>query len=201
MGSGILDHLLGIGGAIIGFFEDIGNSLFKAGAGLINAFIDGIKAGWEHFKGGFVSIWETIRSYMPHSDADQGPLSDLTKSGAAMLPTFAKGMRKTAQSPVEVAEQAMGQAAQILQFPAVNNIVKPNFNPAGELVDFATMANRAEPRSAQGSNKQPSIVVNLTINYNGTGSSEDAENLAETIADTLTEKLDNILIQAGVVNG
>lgn len=72
-------------------------ALFKvfreAGAGLWEAFVSGLKSVLlkpvEVVKSGL----EKLRKLLPFSDAKEGPLSTLTKSGAAMIHTLGAGMR------------------------------------------------------------------------------------------------------------
>jgi TP901 family phage tail tape measure protein len=67
---------------------------YAAGAGLIDAFKNGMLARWEAFKAPFVKMIAWIRDNLTGSDAKRGPLSDLTRSGQAFFPTFAKGMEQ-----------------------------------------------------------------------------------------------------------
>ena len=66
-----------------------------SGAALLGAFTDGIKSminqPVELVKTGL----EKVRNLLPFSDAKEGPLSTLTKSGMAMIDTFGAGIQRT----------------------------------------------------------------------------------------------------------
>ena len=59
---------------------------------MLTAFANGIKAAIGNALAAVRSAASKLRSYMPGSDAEKGPLSDITASGAALMDTFAKGM-------------------------------------------------------------------------------------------------------------
>ena len=46
---------------------------------------------------------------LPFSDAKEGPLADLTKSGRSFFPTWAKGVEQTAGVGRDVVSQIMGE--------------------------------------------------------------------------------------------
>jgi len=64
----------------------------EAGEGLVRAFTDGIRAKIDSFIGGVEDMVQRARDLLPGSDAETGPLSDLTASGRALWETFAVGM-------------------------------------------------------------------------------------------------------------
>jgi hypothetical protein len=51
-----------------------------------------------------------IRRLLPHSDALEGPLSTLTRSGSAMLEAFSSGIARASRLPSEALRQAFGAA-------------------------------------------------------------------------------------------
>ncbi|MBF0454947.1 MAG: phage tail tape measure protein [Magnetococcales bacterium] len=73
-----------------------GINLFESGAKMINTLVDGIKsrisAPVEAVKG----VLNKVRNLLPFSDAKEGPLSQLTLSGAKILDTLGVGMQGAA---------------------------------------------------------------------------------------------------------
>ncbi|MCL4514154.1 MAG: phage tail tape measure protein [Firmicutes bacterium] len=76
---------------ILTFVASLHESFRQAGVGLIQAFVNGIKTVIATpatiIKGGL----QGIRNLLPFSDAKEGPLSTLTRSGQAFVTTFQKG--------------------------------------------------------------------------------------------------------------
>ena len=70
----------------------------EAGAALLDAFVEGIKSmvmkPYEVVKGGL----SKLRNLLPFSDAREGPLSTLTKSGMSLVDTFSSGIMKRRSS-------------------------------------------------------------------------------------------------------
>lgn len=81
--------------AILGWLGGKVTEFRQSGAALLGAFTDGIKSvinqPVELVKTGL----EKVRNLLPFSDAKEGPLSTLTKSGMAMINTFGAGVQKT----------------------------------------------------------------------------------------------------------
>lgn len=74
--------------AVRGFF-----GRFKdAGKGLIDAIVDGIKAAPGKIVDAIKSMAGAAAKFLPFSDAEKGPFSHLTASGAAIPGTLAEGM-------------------------------------------------------------------------------------------------------------
>lgn len=73
-------------------------NLYSSGRALIQAFVDGIKSlinkPAEVVKNGLAKLAKLL----PHSDAQEGPLSTLTSSGAALMNTFATGISSRSEA-------------------------------------------------------------------------------------------------------
>lgn len=67
-------------------------SLYDAGVKLLTTFADGIKAVAMAPVEAVSAVVAKVREYLPGSDAERGPLSTLTASGAAIPATMAQGM-------------------------------------------------------------------------------------------------------------
>jgi hypothetical protein len=89
-----------LGDVVGGAFSKIGG-LFKrsgrdSGESLNEAFAGGIQNNTAAPAAAFNDSLQGIRRQMPHSDAQEGPLSQLTSSGRALTDTFASGMDDSA---------------------------------------------------------------------------------------------------------
>ncbi len=67
-------------------------SLYDTGAKLLTTFAEGIKSVAMAPVEAVSSVVAKVREYLPGSDAERGPLSTLTASGAAIPATMAQGM-------------------------------------------------------------------------------------------------------------
>ncbi len=105
----VLGHIKGIFGAWIGWFAGLGENFMNAGRGLIDAFWAGIQASWGTLEEGFTSLLGDLRSLLPFSDAEEGPLSQLTQSGKSLLPTFAKGIEQGADEPIDAISTSLSR--------------------------------------------------------------------------------------------
>ena len=81
------------------FTEDARNSLrqlasdaFKSGQALVTSFADGIKAAASAAVSAVRSLVARLKSFLPESPAEEGPLSDLDKVGPAFVKTIADGI-------------------------------------------------------------------------------------------------------------
>ena len=77
---------------ITDFFKDLIDSAFGAGKGLIDAFLEGVLGAAQGLWDGVKGVFDKVRDFLPFSDAKVGPLSDLTKSGQALIATLQAGI-------------------------------------------------------------------------------------------------------------
>ncbi len=85
---------------------------FDAGKAMLTAFAEGI---WSAATLPFRMLKRALgflRRLLPFSDAQEGPLSDLTLAGAAFLRTFAQGMLSAVALPGRILRQSLGTAMQ-----------------------------------------------------------------------------------------
>jgi len=87
-----------LGGAFDAVFLLLQGRFSKAGYALIETLGNGLLAGFDFLKSTFLSILEFFGLYLPHSDADQGPLSTLTASGASIPKTLGEGIAQGEQA-------------------------------------------------------------------------------------------------------
>ncbi len=100
MFGNVWSDIKGMFGSGVDWILNLGGVFSDAGRGLVDAFWGGIMTTWDSLKSQVVGIFDDIASLLPHSDADQGPLSHLTASGRAFNLTLAAGMKETADAPV-----------------------------------------------------------------------------------------------------
>jgi len=82
----------GVFNGIGGFFKGIVGGGKESGTALNDAFASGIQSNASAPGTAFGNSLQTVSRQMPHSDAQEGPLSTLTASGRALTDTFASGM-------------------------------------------------------------------------------------------------------------
>jgi len=68
-------------------------SLFEVGKAIINSLVQGMLSVKDTLMQSVGGILQSVRDFLPFSDARTGPLSDLTNSGKAIIQTLEDGMR------------------------------------------------------------------------------------------------------------
>lgn len=114
------ESIKGIGHSIVAWLQGLGRVFADAGAGLMDAFMSGIKAGAERLQNSVLTIVKGVRALLPGSDAEQGPLKTLTASGRALLPTFARGIEAEADAPAVAIRAALKPAAANLDLASMD---------------------------------------------------------------------------------
>jgi phage-related minor tail protein len=89
------DVVGGVFNKVGGFFKGLVGGGKQAGSDLNDAFASGILSNASAPGDAFNSSLQTVSRQMPHSDAQEGPLSQLTASGHALTDTFASGIDST----------------------------------------------------------------------------------------------------------
>lgn len=88
--GGFIDGIIGAFQNIPEFFRSMIRVFQESGKFLADAFLSGMSLGIMNTDR-LDAIFGTIGKYLPHSDAEVGPLSDLTGSGMKFMETFTKG--------------------------------------------------------------------------------------------------------------
>jgi TP901 family phage tail tape measure protein len=116
----------GVFNGIGGFFKGIVGGGKESGTALNDAFASGIQSNASAPGAAFGTSLETVSRQLPHSDAQEGPLSTLTASGRALTDTFASGMDGSAieQMSTTVFSQILPDDSEFMEktslaFPAV----------------------------------------------------------------------------------
>ena len=97
------------------FFIGLPEWFQQMGANILSFFTNGIRSMVEAPVEAVRGALSRIRKLLPFSDAQEGPLSDLTLSGSRVFTTFRDGMEQTADLPAQTMEKAVelqGGAAQ-----------------------------------------------------------------------------------------
>lgn len=162
--NAMLDMLGGVWDGISTFFSGLGDLFFESGKMIINTLVDGIKAVAMAPFNAVKGVFDKVRELLPFSDAKDGPLSDLTYSGGAIMTTLAEGVGKEASSLHNAMEGAFNDAPGM----GSSSIRPGQANPAGGV------------GSSGGSGKTvniKSLVERLVIE----GSDKDPQQLAQEI--------------------
>jgi phage-related minor tail protein len=91
---GIRDKLKDVMNKILDFLKSLPEKFYKAGAGLIEEFKKGIESKINAIKQKILDLLNWIRRHLPHSPAEEGPLSTLDKVGPGFVETIAEGIEK-----------------------------------------------------------------------------------------------------------
>lgn len=107
-GGAALDFLGNKVDAFVGWINKKKESFFNSGRGLITAFGDGIKSIIEQPASLVMTGLQKIRNMLPFSDAKEGPLSTLTKSGRAFIETWQAGVQSSLPGLQDMLWSGMG---------------------------------------------------------------------------------------------
>lgn len=88
------------------FVTDVATQAYTWGANIIDTMITGVLSAKDRLVGAFSDIFAAARRLMPFSDAKEGPFSELTYSGGAIMSTMAQGVMANAG----ILHGAMGNA-------------------------------------------------------------------------------------------
>ena len=86
---------------VINFITGLAGAFGRAGRAIMNALVSGVTAGINRAVQKVRDGLAKIRRLMPGSDAKEGPLSDITASGRALMTTFEKGILSSDAKPAE----------------------------------------------------------------------------------------------------
>lgn len=158
-----------------------GINLFESGAKMLDTFVTGIKSRFEAVVAAVREGLAAVREYLPFSDARIGPLSELTRSGAAVLPTFAAGIARVGPAPVTAALGAALGTALVAATPAA---AATSAGPGPSLAAPAIAAATTAPVTAGGG-----VTLNAPISITVAGPA-NAEDLAARVREELQRLLD-----------
>jgi phage-related protein len=126
--------------AVVNLITGFGKALFDAGGKLVHALWDGIKAAWGWLKDQFKGALNLLDNLLPHSDAKEGPLSQLTKSGKSILLTLAKGILSGKGDLKKAMTEALKGATEGQDVPSLGGETSKAARPGGKWADMAKQA-------------------------------------------------------------
>ena len=176
--TGAWDAVKGSLGAAIEWLQ--GFSLVDIGKALIGSLGEGIRAAGAALVETVGSVFSWLEPLLPGSDAREGPLSNLTGSGAAIVDTLGQGVRRAGPTPLRRPLQtALAGAAAGPNLPAAAGSAPGVPAPAAPL--------------AQGGRSAPQIVVSpgaIAVHVHGSGADP------HRIADEIERQLASIMRRA-----
>lgn len=181
--SKVWENIKNIFGAYIGWFTGLKDIFLNAGSGLINAFWEGIQAAWGTLKEGFTGLLGGLAKLLPHSDAEEGPLSTLTASGKSLMPTFARGIEQNADAPALAVSKSLSTI----------RLAVPSIPP---LSYEAPARSHSEIPDSSARDRSPSVVFQsgaISIAVSGATALEDLE-------ERLTEIFSRASLRLGVAD-
>lgn len=90
----MLGMLDGVWSGIKTFFGGLKDLFFESGKAIISTLVDGIKAMADGPVDAIKGVLDSVRDFLPFSDAKKGPLSSLTHNGGKIVTTMAEGIYK-----------------------------------------------------------------------------------------------------------
>lgn len=99
--------------SVLTFFD--GLNLYESGAKLLGTFIEGIMSRVSALVETVSGALSRVRSYLPFSDAHEGPLSQLTLSGSRLMTTLAEGVKAGSSSLVSTVGGALSSVGNRIQ--------------------------------------------------------------------------------------
>ena len=91
--------------------DGIAKAAAESGRRLVEAFAAGIRAAVGTATSAISSVVSAVDQYLPHSDAQTGPLSGLTASGAALFATWAAGAQTGVSGAISVVQSGLNAIA------------------------------------------------------------------------------------------
>ena len=104
---------------VVDTVSDVINGLIDrakdSGRRLIESFADGIRSAISSARSAVEAAVSAVDQYLPHSDAETGPLSQLTASGAALFATWGRGVQSGVGGALSVVQAGLSAIAQAIK--------------------------------------------------------------------------------------
>lgn len=141
--------------ALFGWLKNI--SLADSGKKLMQTLASGIKSAVMAPVNAVKNALSSVRKYLPFSDAKVGPLSELTKSGSAIMQTLSSGMSKVnSSSMMKPFNSTMGS-----MMKGVSGAAQPGGN--GGPLDALNPVNLLKSLSGAGGNSSGGGATTITL--------------------------------------
>lgn len=105
--SNAFSHILSSSSSLV-------SAAFQSGRSVMTTIASGIRSAVSAPYEAAKSALSRLRRLLPFSDAQEGPLSALTRSGAAMLEAFSSGITRASQLPVRALYRSLGAARSLM---------------------------------------------------------------------------------------
>jgi TP901 family phage tail tape measure protein len=204
----------GVFGKIGGFFKGFAGDSAAGGAQMNAAFAGGIQANAQAPTQAFGQSLTGIDALMPHSDAKEGPLSQLSSSGRTLTETFAAGMESGSleNNAANIFQSALPQgelsiAPLTVTALAGSSLVSGTGNAAGSpLVPPAVTTSALPGPSLAEGTTAPNLEIDLPVldlphsrlegNNTGVSSITTTAGPASNGKETLIVNISNLTVQA-----
>lgn len=202
---GFLSYLWGaIQTGFVHAFTTVGNwlnnwisGLFESGQRMILTIVDGILSVKDKIVGAITSVFNWVDRFLPHSDAELGPLSRLTDSGMAIPETMAIGVEAAGDSLVGAMGDVLGH---VPTFDVLTPVFMQPSTPVASLapstIEQASSVSGGQNGAAAYIDFRPNIQVQLETQ--GVKDEKDIRRWAEELAEVLAEELHHVLTGYGV---
>ena len=162
------DAIKGAFSGLLSWFGDLGANLWQT-------LVSGLKRGWNVVKDTVKNLLGGVRDLLPFSDAKEGPLSSLTKSGMSFTQTFSSGITKASPTLKANTEKLLGNINLTPQLPQTG----------------AGAGNQLIQNFQQNQEGGTSITTSslVTLNINGAETKISVNALARSLAELLTQEI------------
>lgn len=191
--SSITNALSSLFNGIVENFTSMKRLFEKAGEKLVRAFSTGISYAWSDFISGFQTNLAVLRSLLPSSDAETGPLSTLTQSGSSLVETFQTGVMSAMPNFINSFTQGISGIAGILgigpsptegKSGGIGAGISP-LSPIQSIVNTFTGAGGAE----KGSKSVTVSIGEITVQVQQ-ASQEEAERFVDIVMNRIRSEMD-----------
>ena len=98
----------GAAGQMVSVIQGIAGQMFAAGQAIMSQLAAGISAGVGAAVSAVAGAAAQIRALLPGSDAERGPLSNISAAGPGLMKTFAGGLQSASRIPVKPVRDMVG---------------------------------------------------------------------------------------------
>jgi TP901 family phage tail tape measure protein len=184
----------GIFNQVVAFIRSVPGMLADVGAKIIDTIINGIKSRATALKDTVRETFAGVRNLMPFSDAKEGPFSELTASGKAIVGTLAYGiadaapvMRRAFASAADDTMRALAAATMTPAFASAADDTMRALAAATMTPAFASVP--APAPAAAGGRGGGAITFSPRVEINVSNSASSADDIADRVRLALRDML------------
>lgn len=191
--------------AVTGFFSGV--NLFESGAKLLGTLKDGVMSMAGSLLDSVTGVFGKLRNLLPFSDAKEGPLSELTASGSAIMTTLGEGVAKGEAALTGSVADALGNVNNELEgfqgpvldtgslaSPTMPDLDLPQLEPALPPVaaiqpKITEPGSRAEENSNRSGNQTNTQTITIHIGQITLPDVTDSQSFAASLKTTLQNEI------------